>query len=517
MIIQNKSLKRKLKYFSTAKLLIIIAGWIISGFVFGCGANVEEKQQVYKDILGYWKSYRTDITNEEPGLIKVAINSRGKLEQAIIYESGNHCRIWINDDNISFKDGHLEFWDGEFKGEMSEDKNSIKLEYGSRFGNSIPFIWERIQNQKSIAFLDSLEASQGGKYEYRIPVETDDGWECANLENVNINKDKIFECVSRIWDGKYKDIHSLLIVKDKKLVLEEYFGAESKIRGPFVNQVFRDRVQILASVTKSVNSALIGIAFEQGFLKDLEAPAFELFPEYDNILDNEKRKIQLKHLLTMSAGFSWNELDIPFSNNSNDAAVMHQKSDLIKFCLEKPIVNTPGKQFKYNSGLSDILGEILKRSSGMSADKFAEEYLFAPLGISAYKWSKKQSGMVHTDGGLALRARDMAKIGQLYLDNGKWHNKQIVPEKWVKESTRIHIKTSSGGYGYQWWMRNFTLNDQKIDSFYAIGNAGQFIFVFPELDMIIVSTAHNFDNSWSRRFYSMLRKYILPAVVLVSH
>jgi len=372
---------------------------------------------------------------------------------------------------------------------------------------------ERIRDKKTIQLLDSLENCIGGEYVYKAPGKLDDGWECATLKDLEIKEAKIFELIEQIIKGKYKDIHSLLIVKDGKLVLEEYFAAEGKIAGPFVNQIYRDRVQMLASVTKSVNSALIGIALEQGFIKDLDVPAFEFFPEYKDIIINRKERVLLKHLLTMSAGFHWNELVIPYSNSQNDAMVMHRSNDLIGYCLKKSMVNEPGERFVYHSGLSVILGEIIKRTVGIPGDKFAEKNLFNPLGISAYKWPTTPDGLLKTGGGLALRPRDMAKFGQLYLNTGKWNGEQIVLEKWVKESTQHHIKTTSGAYGYQWWMRSFENNNETIESFYAIGNAGQFIFVFPELELIVVSTAQNYDNGWSRRFYGLLKSYILPAVV----
>jgi CubicO group peptidase (beta-lactamase class C family) len=494
--------------------LLIISIWILSGVVFSCGAHIEEKQQDYKDIIGHWKEYIVhDNRKEETALRKIIINSNGKLEQSIVYELATQCRVWLHNDEMSYHNGHLEFWKGEFKGEMSKDKNSIQLIY-KRMKN--PFLLERIHDKKTIQLLDRLENSIGGKYIYKIPTKLDDGWDCADLEDVGMDKVKILEVIKEITNGKYKDIHSLLIVKDGKLVLEEYFAAEGKIFGPFVNRIFRERVQMLASVTKSVNSTLIGIAHEKGFIKDFSSPAFELFPEYTEIIKDRKKQIQLKHLLTMSAGFFWNENLIPSSSNRNDAQAMHRSTDLIRYCLEKPMVHQPGERFVYHSGLSVILGEILKRSTKIPLDKFAETYLFNPLGISAYKWSKTQGGLIETGGGLALCPRDMAKFGQLYLNGGKWDNKQIVSEKWVKESTHPHIKTTYAAYGYQWWIRNFKINDRQIDSFYAIGNAGQFIFVFPELDTVVVSTAQNYDKNWSRRFLSMLRNSILPALVSFS-
>jgi CubicO group peptidase (beta-lactamase class C family)/uncharacterized protein YacL (UPF0231 family) len=507
-----KSLKPNAVSLSIEALFFFILVWMVSGFAVSCWAGGETKLQADKDILGYWKSYRTDIRKDDPGLIKVALNSQGKLMQSIVYESGTQCRIWINDESISYHAGQLEFWGDEFKGEMSKDGNSVQLKYKSQ----IPFVWERIHDPKTIEFVDSLEVSQGGEYKYDIPVATDDGWACASLTDVDIDTVKIIECIRRIRNGDYKDIHSLLIVKDGKLVLEEYFGAQGKICSPFVNQVFRDRVQMLASVTKSVNSILIGIAYEQGFLTALDAPAFELFPEYAKLIKDGKEQIRLKHLLTMSAGLRWNELIVPSASPQNDAHAMHRRADLIRYCLEKPLAQKPGEQFVYHTGLSVLLGEILKRSVGISADKFAEQNLFQPLGITAYNWSKTQGNLLDTGSGLALRSRDMAKLGQLFLNHGKWNDRQIVPEQWAKESTQPHINTPSGAYGYQWWLRSFEINNKTIDLFYAIGNAGQFIVVIPELEMVIISTAQNYDNDWSGRFYEMVSSYILPAVVTAT-
>jgi len=520
MLDQMRSLKQNTKSSSMTIFSFIILGWILTGFVFSCGANIAEKQKVYKDILGYWKSYRADIVKEKPGLIKVAINSHGKLVQEIIYDSSPQCKIWIDNDNISYKDGHLEFWGDEFKGEMSEDKNSIKLEYGSRFGDKIPFVWERIHDQKAIKFLDSLEASQGGQYNYRIPVETDDGWQCADLEHVNINKDKIFECIIRIRDGKYQDIHSLLIIKNAKLVLEEYFGAEGKIRGPFINQIYRDRIHHQSSVTKTFASVVFGVAVDRGYIKDVNEPVYNYFPEYSQFRDEQKDKILLKHVLTMTAGLKWDENTYSSSDSRGDLYQWARSDDLLKLYLKRPVVAEPGETFSYSCACTMLLGEIIKRTTGSYIDEFAERTLFKDLGISNYAWLNGDTLISINTGGLDVRPRDMAKLGQLFLNDGKWNGKQITSGNWVKESIRGHKKLRNGlfgdkkSYGYQWWQRTFKITNRDIESFYAIGGGGQFIFVFPEFDMVVVSTAQNFDKGWSRRFYEMLGSYILPAVVL---
>jgi CubicO group peptidase (beta-lactamase class C family) len=495
-------------------LIYIIPILFLLGTAIYCTANTQENKESYRDIIGYWQEYIIKGgAKEKTSIRKITLNTEGNLTQSITYEMATQCRIWLNDDDISFKNGRLDFWGGEFSGEMSDDKNSVLLTYKQM---SNPFLLERIRDKKTIELIDRIEASQGKEYAYYIPEQTGDGWECTDLEDVGINKEHIIDCVSQIRAGKYKDIHSLLIVKNGKLAFEEYFGAEGTLWSPFLNQVLRDRIQMLASVTKSVNSALIGIAVEKGMIPSIQDPAFEMFPEYAPLLDNEKNKILIEHLLTMSAGLEWNELDVPYSNPQNDVNQMGQSPDWVQYCLEKPMVLKPGEKFNYHSGLSLILGEILKRSSGTPVDTFAEKYLFNHLGISEYKWSKSPRGLVQTGGGLALRARDMAKFGQLYLNSGQWEGQQIIPEEWVNDSTRLQIKKLVGGYGYQWWMRSFKVHGRPIGSYYALGRAGQFIMVFPAFDLIVVSTDQNYDYGWSTRFYNLVHKYILQAVMPVS-
>ena len=176
------------------------------------------------------------------------------------------------------------------------------------------------------------------------------------------------------------------------------------------------------------------------------------------------------------------------------------------------------------------MGEIIFRVSGLRADKFAERYLFGPLGISDYYWWKYPNGTVQTGGGLSLRSRDMAKIGQLLLDGGRWHGKQIVSEAWVKASTTPHAQVAppfprwlpaflrprlfpleQNGYGYQWWLGAFRVGERVIASYSAQGRGGQFIFVFPDLHMVAVFTGWN-DNELSIQPLEMLQHYILPAV-----
>jgi hypothetical protein len=251
------------KNYLLVHLISIIILW---GTAFPCPANTQEKQEYYSDITGYWQEYIINSSaKEKTSIRKIILNSKGNLTQSITYEIATQCRIWLNDDDISYENGHVEFWSGEFSGEISEDKNTVLLTY-KQMPNR--FLLERIRDEKTIELIDRIEASQGRDYVYHVPEDKGDGWECVNLEDVGLNKQSMIDCVNQI----------------KKLV---------------------------------------------------------------------------------------------------------------------------------------------------------------------------------------------------------------------------------AGYGYQWWMRSFKVHGKLMDSYYAIGNGGQFIMVFPTLDLIVVSTAQNYDTGWAMRFYNLVYKYIL--------
>ncbi|MGD8658074.1 MAG: serine hydrolase [Desulfobacterales bacterium] len=169
--------------------------------------------------------------------------------------------------------------------------------------------------------------------------------------------------------------------------------------------------------------------------------------------------------------------------------------------------------YGYNSGLTILLGGIVKNTTGLTIDKFAEQYLFAPLGISNYRWDKFPDGHIQTDGGLSLRPRDMAKIGYMIMNNGKWKDRQIVSREWVTQSTQNHIDALGIGYGYQWWIGKTKINNQTIKVLFASGHGGQKIFIIPQLDLIAVFTSRVFNSKGHSAPEGFLLKYIIPSIV----
>jgi CubicO group peptidase (beta-lactamase class C family) len=353
-------------------------------------------------------------------------------------------------------------------------------------------------------------------YQYTVPEATNDGWETAHVSGENIDADVLKDLFDRVINETYKNIHSVLLVKNGKLVVEEYFPRQY---GEGQEQALK-RVTIHGqhSVTKSVNAILIGIAIDQHLIRGVEEKISAFFPEYADIFaESAKDNLRLKHFLSMTA-LSWDERTYPYTDARNDHARLNLSTDPVRYALARPLVGPPGTTFVYNSGIAITLGEIIYKVSGVRADKFAERYLFAPLGIADYYWWKYPNGTVQTGGGLQLRSRDMAKIGYLFLHRGRWQGKQIVSEEWVKESTKQQVGAGqlpawaqAQSYGYQWWLGAFRVRDRVVESYSAQGRGGQFIFVFPALQMVAVFTGWNDNKLWSQPV-DMLQQYILPAV-----
>jgi len=319
-----------------------------------------------------------------------------------------------------------------------------------------------------------------------------------------LNEELIGELIEIFSKEKpVSDRHSLIIIKNGYLVTEEYFNGSA------------DMIHMLQSVTKSFTSAAIGIAIEKGYIEGVEAKVLGFFPEMHDIrnLDDRKRSMELKDILTMRTGTDYHE-------RGRDAP--HFKLNALltgwdTFYLNRPMVCEPGSNYQYDSGGVILLSAILKKATGKHADGFLEEHLFTPLGIEQKWWVKNNDGHPHTGGGLFLRPIDMAKFGLLYLQKGKWNGKQIIPEWWVNESFNKRVdfdvkgRGHETGYGYLWWIQEpDAMNEEEHIVYSARGAFGQFIFIIPDHDMVIVVTANTKGEVYEHPV-DFIYSHILPA------
>ena len=365
------------------------------------------------------------------------------------------------------------------------------------------------------------------RYPYVPPEDIGDGLQTGSAEKANIDKQMILKAVGKIHDGKYGEVHSMLIYKNDMLVFEEYFQGHRyqwdapQYHGELV-QWDRTMYHQIMSCAKSFTSACIGIATEKGFIKSVNQSIFEYLPAYLDFNTGGKNKITVEHLLTMTSGLQWNEWNAPHGTAANDIDRLYFEcaDDPIKCVLERPLVSDPGESFTYNGGGLIILGEILKNATNMDIDKFSMKYLFGPLGIDSTEWSDFPNGVIETAGSLKIRPRDMIKFGVTYLKEGVWNGKRIIPSEWVEKSSVIYnnnknIKipiedSGKNGYGYTWWISEVGKSSSKTKMYRANGWGGQVIMVLPEKNMVVVFTSGNYASRSS--LFKILEKYILPAL-----
>ncbi len=294
-------------------------------------------------------------------------------------------------------------------------------------------------------------------------------------QNAGAIEAEIGKIVEDINKGKYGETHSLIVYQNDKLISENYFE-------PFD----ANKPHYQYSVTKSFTSILIGIAIDKGYIQSVDQKLLDFFPEYTDVknLDRRKKAITLKDLLAMRAGFKWDEWTYSYLDERNDANKLIRSSDMVKFMLDLPMADEPGSRFLYNSGATMLLSGIIQKVYGETAEEFAKEFLFKPLGINNWDWEQGAKGLSNSGWGLHLLPIDMASMGRLVLKQGNWEGQQLLPSQWIGES----IRNRGNQYGYQWWLGT------AGGSFSARGWGGQYIFIVPTHNMVIVTTAGNFNN-----------------------
>ena len=317
------------------------------------------------------------------------------------------------------------------------------------------------------------------------------GWRTSTPEEQGIDSTKLVEMLEFTQDRKY-NVDSIVIIRHGYLVADINFHPFSA-----------DEKHILYSCTKSIVSSLIGIAIEEGYIAGVDTPVLDFFPDLEvKNMDDIKQSMTLENLLSMTTGFECRD---SYLYNFEGLTKMHESYDWVQHVLDLPMLYQPGTTFEYCNGSSFLLSAIIKETTGMSAHDFAKEHLFAPLGITDSYWETNPQGINYGYSDLFLTPKDMAKFGFLYLHDGVWDGKQIVPANWVKASTQEFIPaTLQDGYGYQWW-----INDAGY--YMALGYRGQFIFVLPDLDMVVVIVSDQYDGDYEAPEI-LLTTYILPAV-----
>jgi CubicO group peptidase (beta-lactamase class C family) len=345
-----------------------------------------------------------------------------------------------------------------------------------------------------------------------------DAWPVATPAEVGLSSAVLDSIDAEIRSGRYGYVDRLLVIRHGRLAYDRryqhdydrIYGDSARLAetlrshdrsGPY--NYFNDwwhpyyrrgELHTLQSVTKTITSIIIGAATTRGDFPSLDTPLLSFFDSgaVANV-DDRKRRLTIRHLLTMTAGLDWDEAR-PYGDTANSAIKLESSYDWVEFAIDRPMAEEPGARFAYNSGASQILSHVFARATGVDVEEYAAIHVFEPIGIRDWYWKRTPAGVPDTEGGLYLRAEDLARLWQLWMLGGEWNGRRIVSEQWVRASVTpaITVGDPNNGirYGYKWWLYPNPLDDQR-HLWAGSGFGGQSPIAVPEHDLILIINAWN--------------------------
>jgi len=376
----------------------------------------------------------------------------------------------------------------------------------------------------AICTMSSMAHAQVLAAAYQRPPSLNDGWQTASAEALGIDSAALRRLTATIRGWPELGVHAILIERAGRLIYEAYFDGFDERWGQQLGRLTMTATSKhdLRSVTKSVVSALAGLALESGAISSLDQPVVQWFPEYPDLNTAERRRVTLAQVLSMTSGLRWNE-EVPYTDPRNDEIRMTRDSLPLRYALSAPFALDPGTGFNYNGGLTQVMAAVIERATKTPIEDYARTHLFEPLGITDVEWLGDLAGMPAAASGLRLRPRDLAKFGSLYLHGGRWYGTQILPEAWVALSTRRQFRfqprtgpdaAGQFGYGYFWWYNCYPTAAGLIEARTAVGNGQQRIFVIPGLDLVVTILAGRYNDFTTGATLAsrILREHVIPAV-----
>jgi CubicO group peptidase (beta-lactamase class C family) len=423
-----------------------------------------------------------------------------------------HHIAWVRDKAAN---GFTLYLDGQREQFISGVGSDVQFRSKHRLGadhraNNVPYfhgsmdelmVFSKALSQEEVASLYGTGSTDGAPYQYKMPSNIGDGWPIAHAKSLGVDVEKLAGLVQANRSGEYRNIHAIVIACRGKLVLDEYFSGYNP-----------KRKHAIASISKALTASTTGIAAGQKRFQGASLLLKDALPKYGAGFEGQKKLITVDHMLAMRTGLEWKESAYAYTDPRNSHRIMDKSEDVLEYVLGRPMEATPGEKYQYNSGVAMTLGRVFEIQTGEDVASFAKRHLFGPLGITDYKWNLYRK-LVNTGGGLAMRARDLAKYGSLHLSEGKWNGRQVIPAAWVERSMQRPDRKIS--YVDHWFINApFVLPDREkpIDVFRSTGYGGQHIYLVPELDLLAVFNAANFEDQMVGHPEDMFYKYILPAV-----
>ena len=477
---------------------------VISGFLQSETTiyHLKLKQQTNGTYLGDWYPFMVDELM--PGKMFLYLGDiEGEDYQAYPFFSDNRYRgtyagdFQKKDNRLFFKDFRAGIY---FEATLSNDKINLDLKFGDA-------TFTKVELEKSTSeWVFGTTAKSDISQTYKIPADKNDGWKVQSLLELGMDYSELQRMNDSIAQNTLTNVHSVLIAQNGKLIFENYYSG-------FHANIPHDQ----RSAAKSIGSAMIGIAINEGVIDNVEEPIYDYLPtKYQYTRNDKKAKMTLHQLLTMSSGLD--AIDFGSDRMGHATEGYYQETeDWAKTILETPLLFEPGEHCNYGSAHPYLLGVGLANILDQPLDIYMQDRLYKPLGISHYSMPLDPDNDPYFGGGTYLIPRDMLKFGELYRAKGKWKGKQIVPVDWVEASfkkyTVLENTNNKNKYGYLWWHDTYTVKGKDFEAIEARGAGGQYICVIPKLDAVIVVTSGNYRNGRFWQPEMIIEDYVLPAMV----
>lgn len=449
------------------------------------GCSTQEEKSEYEKLLDYEGTYEyvnqstLDIVASEPDTTLYAVIDKAKYPL-------NHIAL---DSFTNIQDIPVVF---------KRDKSNKVISYRTS-GQSFALITTDFEKMEMFPRKELFYNADN--YTYEKPKETSDGLKTGLIDEGFKNPEPIINMVKETIKGEFPDVHSILIYKNNKLVLEEYFYGYDE-----------NTPHQLRSATKPFIGGILGIAIDKGFIKSEKEKLIPYFKsKYDEIanLDERKKELTIENFLMYRHGMDC-ENNNPASKGNEQS--MMQSKDWVKYTLDLPMVTKPGEKSSYCTGCPLTLGSLVEIATNEQIEIFAKENLFEPMGISNYDWTfEPNQASMNTFSQMSISPRDLIKLAKLFKDGGIWNGKQILSKEWVDKTFQME----DGDYGYLWEHKYFVIDGKQYNSYLASGNGGQKINIWPKLDMITVFTGGNY-NSYELYGKSTPPNEMIPNYILKS-
>ena len=482
----------------------------------GVGANTSPRAtpvELSAIAPSVWRGTVTPLDETIAYYVSINRGTDGTLSAFVRDPVTNHFRGRTFAVEAKEKDALVRFsLNGETAFEGTYDAESDTLALPLLDGRP-PLRFTRRTRHDAVGFYPRV-APHEGPYVYRAPVADSDGWPTASLSEVGLDPRPVAALVEKILNARPAldnpvNIHSLLIARHGKLVFEEYFYGFDK-----------ERPHDMRSASKTFTTLLVGLARDRGAKIEPQSPVYPYFPDLKPYArwDERKSRMTVRDLLTMTSGYNcrgeWGE-DPMYEQTA--------QPDWFKFTLDMPTARDPGgREASYCSADINLLGGIVRNTTGTWLPEFFHEHVARPLRMRRYHFNLMPNGEAFTGGGVYMRPRDQLKLGQLYLAGGVWQGRRLVSREWVRDSVARHSDFKPGidididhGYGYGWHVRDHRAGGRVFHDYYAAGNGGQLIIVIPALDMVVGFTGG--DYAEARKFYrweiELLPQHIIPSAL----